>query len=99
VAKLYTTISDIPNEELTTAMDRAKKVISQLAIDNGFARLYSMRKPSGCKPSSQCNRTLLYMYLYAIELWDNTPNAQNYITVDQMKMILSAVEQYFGICQ
>ena len=93
VGKLYTTISDIPIAEIEHALERAKKVISSLAIENGYARLYSMHQPE------PCDRLLLYLYLYAMESWDNSANAENYMTVNQMKQILSEVEQYFGLCQ
>jgi len=89
---LYYTLGDIDSAEITKVLDKGQAVLGKLALEAGYSSLYSMRD---CK---QCERMLLYLKLYAIESWDNTDNALNFFTVDQMKELLNSVEQLFGLC-
>ena len=91
-AYLFTTISDIDEEEIERTIHRAEGVLKKMALEAGYSNLYSM------KDLKQCDRLLLYLRLYALQSWDNADNAINFFSVDNMKKMLSSVEQSFGTC-
>lgn len=88
--KTYTTISTI---EISSVIKRGTSLMGDLSIDAGYAKLYAMKKR---KPEE---RRLLYLYLYAISSWDVTDLAWNYYGQEQLKILLSAVEQLLRNCK
>ena len=87
-----TTGSDIDSTEITRTLDRGQGVLKKMAIKAGIQSLYSMRE------CGQCERILLYLRLYGIETWDNTDGAVNFFSIEEMKQLLSSIEQSFGVC-
>lgn len=98
MAKLYgslyytNTTSDIDAEEITRTLDRGQGILKKMALEQGYATLYSMRN------CGSCDRLLLYLRLYAIESWDNTDGATNYFSEEDMRKLLAGVQEYFGTC-
>lgn len=86
------TDSDIDNSEIARTLDRGQGVLKKMAYKAGIQALYSM------KDCGQCERLLLYLRLYGIETWDNADGAVNFFSEEDMKQLLSSVEQSFGIC-
>lgn len=89
IIKTTTTISIT---EITQVLDKGKRLLSDIAIASGYTSLYHM------EDKGQCIRRQLYMYLYAIESWNTTINAQNYYDQKHLISLLSKVEQLFYIC-
>lgn len=87
-----TTNSDIDTEEITRTLDRGQGILKKMALEAGYANLYSMRD------CGECDRLLLYLRLYAIESWDNADGAINYFEIGDMRRLLTGVQEYFGTC-
>lgn len=82
----------ITSAEITQTLTRGKTLLADMAISAGYEKLYLLEK------SNPCPRTLLYLYLYALEQWVNTDGAENFMTLQQLKKLLSAIEQLFCDC-
>jgi len=87
------TTTNIDPAEISMVLDKGLKLLSDLAIDAGYASLYDL------KNEGVCTMKLLYLYLYAIQSWRTEDQAMNYMTQDDLISLLSRVEQLFYIVQ
>lgn len=79
--------------EINNVLAKGQGLLADMAIAAGYEKLYFLAQ------SDPCKRNILYLYLYALESWDSTTDeAQNFMTLLQLKKILSAVEQLFCDC-
>jgi len=95
VVNLFATHNNvtITCEEIDKVLKKGQQLMGDMGIEAGYRKLYSA-------PDTQaCNRTLLYLYCYAIETWQNCEDGTNYMCEEQLIKLLSEVEQLFYICQ
>lgn len=88
----YKTTLTIPATEIVQVLDKGQRLLADLALTMGYQQI------QGEKISCQCIALQLYLYLYAIQTWDQTPNAINYFDQFALIRIMSKVEQLFYIC-
>lgn len=96
--KVYETSSltgSILTPEICKAITGAKSLLVDLVLDDALKDLYALRN-STCAKQSSTKLECLYMYLYALDSWDN--EGTNYLTEKQLISLLSNVEQISKSC-
>lgn len=86
------TTTTISTAEIANTLTKGKQLLADLALQNGWADMYKIDKVQ-YYPLAQ-----LYLLLYAVESWDITANAMNFMNQDHLISVLSAIEQLFYIC-
>lgn len=81
-------MSKLTNTEFDNAFDNALKAFSRVNKKEMIAELYGLR--SETRPGTQ-NR--MWLYLYALNTWDNTSIDDNLMTESQMLKLISKVQQ------
>lgn len=96
--KVYETSSitgSILTPEICKAITGAKSLLVDLVLDDALKELYALRN-STCSKQSSTKLECLYMYLYALDSWEN--EGTNYLTEKQLISLLSNVEQISKSC-
>lgn len=88
---IYRTTTTVSLDEINQVLNKGQQLLADMAIVAGYAELYRMND------ETVCTRLQLYLYLYAIQNWDVTPNALNWFSQDQLVRMMSKVEQLFYI--
>lgn len=91
---VFITRTTISQAEIAQVLDKGQKLMSDLAIDAGYADLYHTKESS-----SISMRLQLYLALYAIQSWDVSTNAMNFFDQPHLVKLMSMVEQLFYIVQ
>jgi hypothetical protein len=98
VIKVYNTSTltgTILTPEICKAVTGAKSLLTDLVLDNALKELYALRN-STCSKQSSTKLRCLYMYVYALDSWEN--EGTNYLTEKQLTSLLSNVEQISKSC-
>jgi hypothetical protein len=98
VIKVYETSNlsgSILTPEICKAVTGAKSVLTDLVLDDALKELYALQN-STCSKQSPTKLHCLYMYLYAIDSWEN--EGTNYLNEKQLISLLSNVEQISKSC-
>lgn len=77
----------LTNAEFDQLYNKALCAFAQATEDEMTADIYRLRK--SC---STISADRLWLYVYALNSWDNTPGAVNYLTEDQVLSIISKVQ-------
>lgn len=96
--KVYNTSTltgTILTPEICKAVTGAKSLLTDLVLDNALKELYALRN-STCSKQSSTKLRCLYMYVYALDSWEN--EGTNYLTEKQLTSLLSNVEQISKSC-
>lgn len=91
-------VNKIDAGEFRAVLRKANSLLGTLSVQYAYANLYA-NKLTMCTPGNI--RACLYVYLYTLELWDNTTDAINYVTEDEFYTIytkLTSLITSCGIC-
>lgn len=86
------TTTTINVAEIAQVLTKGQQLLADMAINAGYASLYHQ------KDNFSCLRLELYLLLYAIQSWDITASALNFLDQTHLISIMSKVEQLFYIC-
>jgi len=98
VAKVYNASNltgSILTPEICKAITGAKALLVDLVLNDALKELYALEN-STCDKQSSTKLKCLYMYLYALDSWEN--EGTNYLTEKQLMSLLSNVEQISKSC-
>jgi len=79
----------LTNTEFDNAYNKAAKAFGKKNLAEATAELYGMRKEQ-----STVNAERLWLYMYALNTWDNDLGEDNYLTERQMVKLINKVQQY-----
>jgi len=79
----------LTNTEFDNAYNKAAKAFGKKNVAEMTAEIYGMRRES-----STANAERLWLYMYALNTWDNNKGTDNYLTETQMVKLINKVQQY-----
>jgi len=79
----------LTNIEFNNAYNKAAKAFGRKNVAEMTAEFYGMRREQ-----STANAERLWLYMWALNTWDQSKGEDNYITERQMVKLVNKVQQY-----
>lgn len=87
----------ISQAEITKAYNAGMATLAELAVQEAMQKFYSVYGTI-CEPANTNYKNCLYLYLYALDTWDETEGAYNFIEESDLLNILTKIEDLNKIC-
>lgn len=81
--------SYLTNTEFCAAYCKAKEAFSNKSLAEMYADIYGIRREKATDTAER-----LWLYMYALNTWNNDDTNNNYLTETQVAKIISKVQQY-----
>lgn len=82
-------LTRLTDREFNAAYNKAAKAFGKKCLAEATAEIYGMRKEQ-----STVNAERLWLYMYALNTWDQDLGEDNYLTERQMVKLINKVQQY-----